>query len=211
MWSTKRWQRHCRTRRQHSSWKEWERLPKVLTDQLIFCQQNYRRVVSLNLKLDKTAYVEEEKKKKPHEGKMIETSNNCKMMCTRVTKDDWFNVANWIHIVHSCISFKNFKQKKKLRGEPRCKVKERLMLKGFRSCRRRTRTTTTTTMTMNHQEKKPDRWSILGQVLGYIPPKRVLRFKQNSRHQKRKFNKRPHPKSWEEQLLITSRVNLIRF
>jgi len=167
--------------------------------------------VSLKLKLDKTAYVEEEKKEKPHEGKMIETSNNCKMMCTRVTKDDWFNVANWIHIVHSCISFKNFKQKKKLRGEPRCKVKERLMLKGFRSCRRRTRTTTTTTMTMNHQEKKPDQWSILGQVLGYIPPKRVLRFRQNSRHQKRKFNKRPHPKSWEEQLLITSRVNLIRF
>jgi hypothetical protein len=50
--------------------------------------------VSLKLKLDKTAYVEEEKKKKSHEGKMIETSNNCKMMCTRVTKDDWFNVAN---------------------------------------------------------------------------------------------------------------------
>jgi len=74
-------------------------------------------------------------------------------------------------------------------------VKERLMLKGFRSCRRRTRTRTTTTMTMNHQEKKPDQWSILDQVLGYIPPKGVLRFRQNSRHKKRKFNKRPHPKS----------------
>jgi hypothetical protein len=66
-------------------------------EELIFCQQNYRRVASLKFRLDKTAYVEEEKKKKLHEGKMIKTFRNCKMMCiqcTRVTKVDWFNAAN---------------------------------------------------------------------------------------------------------------------
>ena len=211
MWSTTRWQRLT------------EALPHEKTTPFVVrvretAEGSHRSVDLLPAKLPpccepkvETRQNCLEKKKRSHEGKMFEPFNNCKMMCTRVTKVDWFNVANWIHIVHSCISFKNFKQKKKLRGKPRYKVKERLMLKGFRSCRRRTRTTTTTTMTMNHQEKKPDQWSILGQVLGYIPPKRVLRFRQNSRHQKRKFNKRPHPKSWEEQLLITSRVNLIRF